>query len=335
MEKVMMKSAMAIGMIMVALLANNSVRAEGCGIVNPSFEDDGRIDDITMQEPNGWSVDVAEGKFSAFTYTIWPTDGFFNLSVYTNNVQFYGDDKAMVSQEVDLTAVSEITFDVKLETKTGPWDPSVCAAVLMVDDDVVWEPNSLEADVRGEYRNQVYAVEDKYRDGQPHTLALGLRMNTDIRLWVKSLYQCEWDIVDCTLYCNGGGLLGGDFDRDCFVDMNDLMLVADAWLDDVDPYDRLNPFRADNLAGSGGTVNFRDFAVYADGWTGDAADLGMFTEQWLNEVALDEKYNLFKDDDVNPSGIVNFFDLAILADNWLGSSYIEDEEDVTPDGNGN
>ena len=199
---------------------------------------------------------------------------------------------------------------------------------------VVWEPNGLGADVRGEYRNQVYAVDDKYRDGQPHTLALGLRVNTDIRLWVKSLYQSEWDIVGCTLYCNGGGLLAGDFDRDCFVDVNDLKLAADAWLGEVAPYDRRNPFRGDNLAGSA-TVNFYDFAVYAGGWTGDAADLAMFTERWLNDVALDDQYNLFKDDDVNPSGIVNFFDLAILAENWLGSSYIEDQEIVTPDGNGN
>ena len=269
MEKVIMKSVMAIGVIMVVLLAGNSVRAEGCGIVNPSFEDDGRIDDITVQEPNGWSVDIAEGKFSGFTYTIWPTDGFFNLSLYTNNVQFYADDKAMVSQQVDLTAVSQITFDVKLQTKTGTWDPNVCTAILMVDDDVVWEPNSLEADVRGEYRDQVYAVEDKYRDGQPHTLALGLRMNTDIRLWIKSVYQSEWDIVDCVIYCDGGGLLAGDFNRDCHVDVNDLEQMSDVWLLEVDSDDKHNLYRDDDLAGFG-TINFFDLAILADNWLGSS-----------------------------------------------------------------
>ncbi len=265
MEKVMKKNVMVIGVIMVVLLAGNSVRAEGCGIVNPSFEDDSRIDDITVQEPNGWSVDIAEGKFGGFIYTIWPTDGFFNLSLYTNNVQFYVDDKAMVSQQVDLTDVNQITFDVKLDTKTGTWDPNICTAFLMIDDEIVWEPNSLKADVRGEYRDQVYAVEDKYRDDQPHTLALGLRMNTDIRLWIKSVYQSEWDIVDCVIFCDGGGLLAGDFNRDCHVDMKDLALAADVWLLQVESGDKHNLFRDDDLAGYG-TINYLDLEILFDNW---------------------------------------------------------------------
>ena len=282
--KVTMKSVMVVVVIIMAFLTYNSVRAETCGIENPSFEDDSSIDDISVQEPNGWSVDIAEGKFSGFTYTIWPTDGFFNLSLYTNNVQFYADDKAMVFQQVDLTDVNQITFDVKLETKTGTWDPNICTAVLMIDEDVVWEPNSLEADVRGEYRDQVYVVEDKYRDNQPHTLALGLRMNTDIRLWIKSVYQSEWDIVDCDVYCNGGGLLAGDFDRDCLVDANDLQQAADVWLLKVESAD---------------------------------------------------KYNLYRDDDLEGFGTINFYDLAILADNWLLTSYIEQQEIDTVNDNGN
>jgi len=322
----MMKIIMAIGVIMAVLLAGNSVRGDGCGIVNPSFEDDGRIDDITIQEPNGWSVDISSGKFTGFTYTVWPTDGFFNLSLYTNNVQFYADDKAMVSQQVDLAAVSKITFDVKLQTKTGTWDPSVCTAVVMVDDDVVWEPNSLETDVRGEYRNQVYVVEDKYRDDQPHTLSLGLRMNTDIRLWVKSVYQSEWDIVDCNVFCGGAGLIEGDIDRSCCVDANDLVLLASLWLsDEVEPGDSANLFSGDDELTSYATIDFRDFANYAVAWPGDMMGVEAIAANWLMPVDPDYEYNLFQGDDIRPHALINFFDVAILAETWLDCSVVEED----------
>jgi hypothetical protein len=332
----MMRELTVVGTIMVMLLAANLTHAGVCEIVNGSFEDDGPINDITTQDPNGWVVSVPAGKFVGKADASWSTDGNFSLHIFSQWFEaFAAGDVAAVSQQVYLTDVNEIRFDVNLDTYSGfEWDPNMATAVVLVDDVVVWEPNAASLDIRGVYLDQTYTVGEEYRDDNLHKLSFGLRVNVDTEDGFFEFYRLWWDSVDCTLYCNGGGLLAGDFDRDCVVDMNDLKLAADAWLDEVDPYDRRNPFRGDNLAGSG-TINFYDFAVYAEGWTGDAADLGMFAEQWLNEVALDEQYNLFKDDDVNPSGIVNFFDLAILADTWLGSSYIEDEEVVTPDGNGN
>jgi hypothetical protein len=110
--------------------------------------------------------------------------------------------------------------------------------------------------------------------------------------------------------------------RDCYVDVNDLKLLADAWLGKVDPYDRGNSFRGDDVEGYG-TINFLDFAAYAGIWKGNISDLSAFANEWLAQVDLDDEHNLFRSDDVEPSSIVNFRDFGVLADNWLGSSYME------------
>jgi hypothetical protein len=224
---------------------------------------------------------------------------------------------ATVSQWIYLADANQIKFDVRLELSSA-WDPNISTAVLLIDDEVVWESNSVGADVRGEYLNQIYTVEDKYRDEGLHKLSLGIRVNAGQMLFRR--YFTHWDSIECKLFCNGGGLLAGDFNRDCYVDINDLKLAADVWLDEVDQYDRRNLFGGDDLAGYG-TIDFSDFAVYSQSWQGNAADLKMFADKWLDEVDLDDPYNLFKDDDVEPNGIVNFFDFSIFADDWLSTSY--------------
>jgi hypothetical protein len=67
------------------------------------------------------------------------------------------------------------------------------------------------------------------------------------------------------VYCDGGGLLAGDFNRDCRIDANDLQQTADVWLLEVDSGDKHNLFRDDDLADIG-TINFFDFAILADNW---------------------------------------------------------------------
>ncbi len=322
----MTRNLIVIGATMVMLLAANLTQADVCEIVNGSFEDDGPINDITKQDPNGWLVSVPSGKFTGKTDASWSTDGSFSMFLFSQwFTAFTAGDVAEVFQRVNLTDVNEIKFDLKLGTYSGlEWDPNNATAVILIDDEVVWEPNDSGSDIRGEYLGQSYAVEDKYRDGNMHVLSFGLMVNVDTQEGFFEFYRVWWDSIDCTVYCGGGGLLAGDFNRDCHVDINDLVLAADVWLDGVDPYDKRNLFRDDNLDGYG-TINFSDFAVYAGEWAGDAADLKMFAERWLNEVDPGDEYNLFKDDDVDPSGIVNFFDLAIFADTWLGSSYIQEE----------
>jgi hypothetical protein len=257
----------AIGAMMTVLFAAGWANAGVCELINGSFEDDGRIDDIAIQEPNGWDVNMPSGKFTGKTDAAWSTEGRFSLAIYSQwFTAFDANDSVMVSQDIFLDDVNEITFDLKLDTYTGlGWDPNIATAVVMIDDQIVWEPNSSSSDIRGEYLGQSYAVEDKYRDGNPHKLSLGLRINIDAATGFFEFYRVWWDSIDCLIFCNGGGLLAGDFNRDCYVDAGDLQQAADLWLFDVDSGDEHNLFRDDDFDGFG-TINFFDLAIFADNW---------------------------------------------------------------------
>ncbi|OHB83645.1 MAG: hypothetical protein A2Z38_08350 [Planctomycetes bacterium RBG_19FT_COMBO_48_8] len=263
----MMRNLIAIGATMLMLFAAGWANAEVCEIVNGSFEDDGPISDITTQEPNGWDVNVPSGQFTGKTDASWSTDGSFSLFLSSQWFKaFDANDAAILSQEVFLDNVNEITFDLKLNTYTGSgWDPNNATAIMLIDDEVVWEPNSASSDIRGEYIGQSYAVEDKYRDEKPHKLSFGLRINIDTEGGFFEFYRVWWDSIECVIYCGGGGLLAGDFNRDCFVDANDLQQVTDVWLLEVVSDDKHNLFRDDDLAGFG-TINFFDLAILADNW---------------------------------------------------------------------
>ena len=280
----MMRNFIAVGAVMSMLLAAGWVNAGVCEIVNGSFEDDGTIDDITAQEPNGWEPNIPSGKFTASIDASWSTNGSFSL--FLSSIWFKAfdaNDAAIVSQDVFLDDVNEITFDLKMDTYTGQaWDPNIATALMMIDDQIVWEPNSARADIRGEYIDQSYTVQDKFRDGNPHKLSIGLRINVDTQSGFFEFYRLRWDSINCVIFCDGGGLLPGDFNRNCLVDAGDLQQVADVW---------------------------------------------------LLEVESGDKYNLFRDDDLDGIGTINFYDLAILADNWLLTSYIEQQE--VDAGNGN
>ncbi len=321
----MKKRVMVIGVTMVMLLAGNLARSEGCAIVNPSFEDDGWIDDIAVQEPNGWSVDIPVDKFTGYIYTDWATDRTYNLTLHSEWKTFDAGDMATLSQEVDLVNVERIVFDVKLDKHSysvPEWNPNAASALLLIDDEVVWESNSVGSDLRGEYRGQVYTVEDKYRAEGAHKLSLGIRINEGGSLY-GDRYFTFWDAIDCNLFCGGGGLLEGDIDHDCCVDANDLKELAGLWLsDEIDPDDKANLFHGDDDVTSYGTINFLDFAIYAGGWDGDMVGLRELAAIWLQQVDRDDPYNLFGDDDVAPSGFINFFDFTVIADTWLGCSYV-------------
>ena len=282
----MVRNLIAVGAIILVLFAADSAQAGVFEIVNGSFEDDGQIDDIIAQEPNGWDVNVPSGQFTGKTEALWSTDGSFSLFLSSQWFRaFDANDMAILSQDVFLNDVNEITFDLKLGTYTGlAWDPNIATAILMIDDEVVWEPNSASSDIRGEYIGQSYAVEDKYRDENPHKLSFGLRINVGTQDGFFEFYRVRWDSVESVMYCNGGGLLAGDFNRDCHVDAGDLQQVTDVW---------------------------------------------------LLEVESTDKYNLFRDDDLEGFGTVNFYDLAVLADNWLLTSYIEQQEIDAVNDNGN
>jgi hypothetical protein len=236
-------------------------------VENGSFEIDGPMADLANQDPNGWTVDLAVPQFGGAVDAAWSTDGRFSLVLF---VQWYtplrAGDRAAVSQPIDLMDVNEIAFDAKLDTYWGSrWDPNQCSAVVMIDQDVVWDANGLAGDVIGTRLQGAYRVEDKYRDGRPHDLALVLKINADSLQGLSDFYRVRWDNVRCTPAVCGGGPLPGDFNRDCFLDVDDLMMMAAAWLNRVD---LSNPY---NLSGiddeeSAGIVNFFDVAVFADDW---------------------------------------------------------------------
>ena len=263
----MMRNLIAIGVTMLMLFAANWAQADVCEIINGSFEYDGPIDDIIAQEPNGWDVNMPSDQFTGKTGASWSTDGNFSLFLSSKWFRaFAAGEAAIISQDVFLDDVNEITFDLKLETYTGfGWDPNNATAVVMIDDEIVWEPNSASSDIRGEYTGQSYAVEEKYRDENPHKLSFGLRINIDTEGGFSDFYRVWWDSIDCAIYCDGGGLLAGDFNRDCFVDMKDLALAADVWLLEVDSDDKHNLFRDDDLDGLG-TINYLDLAILFDNW---------------------------------------------------------------------
>jgi hypothetical protein len=261
-----MRNLIAIGAMMLMLFTAGWANAEVGEIVNGSFEDDGTIDDIAAQEPNGWDVNVPSGQFTGKTEASWSTDGNFSLSLSSQWFKaFDANDAGTVSQDVFLDDVNEITFDLKLDTYFGLWDPNIATVIVIIDDEIVWEPNSARADLRGDYIGQSYAVEDKYRDGNPHKLSLGLRINIDTQEGFFEFYRVWWDSIDCVKFCDGGGFLAGDFNRDCHVDANDLQQAADVWLLEVESADKYNLFRDDDSDGFG-TINFYDLAILADNW---------------------------------------------------------------------
>jgi hypothetical protein len=266
-ENKMMRELIAIRVIIVVLFAAGWAQAGVCEIINGSFEDDGLINSITAKEPNGWDVNLPSGKFTGKTEASWSTDGRFSLFLSSQWFKaFTAGEAAMVSQEVFLKDVNEITFDLKLDTYTGfAWDPNIATAVVMVDDEIVWEPNRASVDIRGIYAGQSYAVQDRYRDENTHKLSFGLKINIDKAEGFFEFYRVWWDSIKCVIFCGGGGLLAGDFNRDCRIDANDLQQTADLWLLEVDSGDEHNLFREDDLAGIG-TIDFFDFAILADNW---------------------------------------------------------------------
>lgn len=325
-----MKRAIVVGAVIVIVLAGNNMQASVSVIVNGSFEDDGYIYDITVREPNGWSdVNVPASQFGGWISNDWATDGSsYNLTLSSYwYVGFEANDIAMVSQEVYLTDVNEIIFDLKLQTYLfNKWDPNKRSAVVMVDNVEVWSSDDYQFPSNGEYRNQVIPID--VLDRKLHKLSLGIRADVnETSTNVDTLYYALWDSIEFNCHCGGFGFLLEDFSRDCYVDMSDLEMLASVWLDDIvpedDPNGRYNLYRNDEIEPYG-FINFFDFAVFAGSWDGNMPDLKVLVEQWLDRVGPDNEYNLYHGDDVHPRGIINFSDFAFFADSWLHSSYEQD-----------
>jgi hypothetical protein len=247
--------------VVVLLLAGSFAGAADCGLSNAGFEDDGQINDITVVSPSGWDVNFPAGKFRGYVSSGWATEGRYSLTLYSNwFVAFTAGDTAIVSQEVILDATERVNFDVKLSTLGFTrWDPNVCTAVVLVDDDVVWESDFGVADIRGEYLDQTFAVDAKYRDSEPHRLGVGLRMRATGSPNEK--YASSWDSIECVPVGPGG-----DFNSDGLVDVHDLMSMAAMWLRKVPSDSPYNLSTFDDAEDFTGRVNFYDLAIFSQRW---------------------------------------------------------------------
>jgi hypothetical protein len=318
-----MKKAIVIGAVMIMFLAGDSTQAGVCLIMNGSFEDDGYIADITTHEPNGWvDVNVPAGKFTGWVSSDWVTSGSYNLTLSSYwYVGFEANDIAMVSQEVYLTDVNEIIFDLKLQTYPfNNWNPSKRTAVVMIDGVEVWNSDDYLFPSNGEYRNQVIPVD--VLDRNLHKLSLGIRADVN-ETSADTQYYALWDSMELNCHCGGFGFLLEDFSRNCYVDMSDVYMLADVWLNEIaedDPDGRYNLYRNDEMRPRG-YINFFDFAVFSSSWNGNMPDLKMLVEQWLDDVAPDSDYNYYHADDVPPRGIINFSDFAVFSTSWDGNMH--------------
>ena len=247
----------------IVLLLSGLVRADDAnGLINGSFEDDNWINDITTEEPNGWDVNLPS-DFYGWVSSDWVTEGSYNLTLYSDWYEaFEVNDTAMVSQEVYLTDVNVIKFDLKLEAGLDVWDADKCSAVLLIDDKVVWDSYDWLPDENDEYHNQVYTVDPNYNDANSHTLSLALRINVTETLYDK--YYTQWDSVEFDPPCGGYGYLLEDFSQDCYVDFIDYAMMANEWLLD-------NPDAKYDLI-EDGIVDEYDLGAFVDSWLSSSYD---------------------------------------------------------------
>jgi hypothetical protein len=307
--------------VLIMLMWANTIRADANGLVNGSFEADGRrILDITIpgQEPNGWDVNVPTLQFAGAVDDYWVKDGDWSLTLYSiAKKTFKVNDIAYVWQDVYLSDVNQIFFDVHLDTSGPDWNPALRSAVVMIDGTVVWESPKTGTNISGEYLNRVINV--SYEDRFLHRFAIGLRADVN-ESGINIEYYTDWDNIGFDFSCGGNGFLDGDFNRDCRVDVKDYCMLADKWLEEVELDSKYNLSNEGDVVGYG-IIDFKDFVIFANGWeTGSFEQLEGFTDLWLTNVPYDNEWNFYKGDDAAAYGVVNYADLAIFVQHWLESS---------------
>jgi len=318
-----MKRIIFTGVLIIMLLSGIKLDAAVSSVANGSFEADGhRILDIRVDEPNGWDVNIPQVKFGGMVDDNWKTDGKYSLTILSNAYQqFKVNDIAFVYQDVVLSDVNTIVFDVHLNTQPpgSVWNPLLRSSVVMIDDAVVWQSPAEGTDIRGTYLNQ--AVKINVKDKYLHRLAFGLRADVnEASTTVK--YSSDWDRIAFDIHCGGAGFLDTDFNRDCSVDFNDFALLADKWLAEVDPNIQVNLSHVGDVNDSYGIIDFKDIAVLAEGWPGiEMAPLSSLCSVWLQQAAPSDPNNLFKGDDVQIHGVIDWLDLVIFVEDWLQGGF--------------
>jgi len=237
---------------------------------------------------------------------------------------FEAGDCATISQQTYLADVNYITFDIQLTTDypaTFDWDPALFNAFVMVDERVAWDSNELQFTGNGTYHVEVNDI--NITDSDIHTLTLGMKAIAPSTTYINHI--ARWDFVKFDTYCGGLGYLPFDFDRNCYVDIDDMQILADEWLSS-------RSSQLDLFVDYVGDIDFRDFAVFASHWSDmnchgpdycggcdfdqsgavDINDLLTFAENWLSYSVL---YS-----DIDGDGSVRFYDFAEFAGGWKQAS---------------
>ena len=313
-------AVLIIGLLVPCAVAKVSI------VMNGSFEADDQTRDIIEDfPPRYWcDVNLPEGNFGGSVWEDWSSHGRYYLNIYSDEfgISFKVGDIASVSQQVYLEDVNEIIFDLYLDTEWNEdWDPQLRSAVLLIDNEVVWESNNVGTDVRGEYLDQLYTVEHKYKDANMHKLSLGIRVDVN-ELFPLTTYYAMWDFVKFNTHCGGFGYLQGDMSgpsdkRDCYVDNLDLAKVAQLWLQ-VEPNELYDLYPDDNSI-----INFPDYSVFAQYWMLDSDWWNWPSDNCYQVPALVE--------DLNNDGIVNLRDFAELAGGWRKTNVKCDRADIVRD----
>jgi len=330
----MKNTAYTLKIFLIALLAVSTASAGPAVIFNGSFENDGSIDDSTVAAPRRWTgVNVPADKFRWWVDTDWSSEGDYSLSMYSEIFKpLASTDMASVSQTVYIQNATELIFDVRLGTLQGdPWDPDKRTARVMIDDDVVWDSDSLGAEATGRHLDVTVPLDPNLTaDPNSHTLSLVLKSNADETEYFAE-YLVQWDLVRFDRHCQGFGYLPEDLNLDCTVNMGDYAILANVWLAAA-PDRRIDLF-ADQV------IDGLDLEALASAWlqcTGpgegcfvaellqpdlnddgivDYLDLAAFYEKWLD-------YEDYRIQDLDGSGFVDFDDYVLLADTWGLKSWL-------------
>jgi len=316
-----------IKVVIVMLAFASYIRADVSVIANGSFEYDGVISDIAEQPPQRWpdvnlaadACDVA--KFGGWVKTDWQTDGNCSLTVFSKGPtagytpDFNDGDEATICQLVYLADANQINFDVKLTSplpSVFPWTPEKRTAIVYINDIIAWHSDALGPSEHGDgvYPDRQIVLDDvngldKYAG--PHTLKLAMRVNVDGEPSVA--YHARWDFLAFDAHCDGFGYLIGDLDHDCYIDMFDLKLFAEQWLQEP-ALKKHDLFEDEDFI-----VNGRDFSVLGNNWMG--------TSYGREDELLAG--------DFNNDGIVNLIDFAIVAKEWGSQAFDYDDISILSD----
>jgi len=301
-DELVMKKTSFIAAVPIMLLSLHFAQAGVSIVKNGSFEDDGYIGDIDVKAPRYWcDVNLPSGKFDGYVGWYGATHGDYALTIRVEPNPTAAGDIATISQQVYLEGVNKIIFDVTLSSALSfiPWDSKVRSAVVLLDGNDIWDSNNFPPNGQGEYFNQ--EVDINGIDAGQHTLSLAVRTNKNNSPVVD--YYADWDFVKFDTYCGGFGYLPEDFDQDCYVDMSDLRLLAEAWLTE-------GPGQRCDLS-EDGIIDFKDFSLFAKFWKANS-----YWENWGNDNCYAMELLL---SDIDDSGEVDYGDILMLAGDWLNT----------------